>query len=74
MQQAGKLIVIAGIVIVIIGLVLWSGGGKYFKWLGHLPGDINIQRDNVRIYIPIATMLLLSVILSVVMWIFRKFF
>ena len=73
MQPVGKYIVIAGVVIVIIGLLVWFAGDK-LNWFGNLPGDIKVEKKNVRVYAPITTMLLLSVLLSLLLWLFRKFF
>ena len=73
MQPAGKYIVIVGIIIVVAGLLIWFAGDK-LNWFGNLPGDIKVEKKNVRIYFPISTMLLLSVLLSFLLWLFRKFF
>jgi len=43
-------------------------------WSGHLPGDIRVEKENVRFYFPITTMILLSVVVSVILWILKKFF
>ena len=73
MQPAGKYIVIVGILIVVLGLLVWFAGDK-LNWFGNLPGDVKVEKRNVRIYFPITTMLLLSVLLSLLLWLFRKFF
>ena len=62
---------IAGAIIFMAGLILW-GGGKHLHWLGHLPGDIRIERDNFKFYMPITTMILVSIVLSLVIWLVRK--
>lgn len=72
MQQAGKLMMIAGVLIFALGIVLFFGG-RYFHWFGHLPGDIKIDKGNVKFYMPLASMILVSIVLSLLMWIFRKF-
>ena len=72
-MQAGKMIVIIGAVIMVIGLVVWLAGDK-FSWFGHLPGDIRIERKNMRFYAPITSMILLSIVLSLLLWVCRKFF
>ncbi len=64
-----RLLILVGIVLVVIGL-LWLVGERF--GLGHLPGDIVYERGNVRIYIPIATSLLVSVALSVLFWLFNR--
>jgi len=73
MEQFGKTLIIIGIILVIAGLVIYFAGNK-LSWLGHLPGDINIVRENVRIFIPITTMILVSGLLSLIMYLIRKFF
>lgn len=73
MQPIGKYIVIAGAILVVVGLLVWFAGDK-LNWFGNLPGDIKVEKKNVRIYAPITTMLLLSVLLSLLLWVIRKFF
>ncbi len=70
MQDLGRILVVFGLVALVVGLLLWSGFGR--GWLGQLPGDINISRGNLRVHFPIMTCLLLSVILSLLLWLFRK--
>jgi hypothetical protein len=64
-----KLLILAGIVLILIGLA-WLVGERF--GLGRLPGDISIERGNVRIYIPIATSLLVSAALSLLFWLFNR--
>ncbi|MFQ5484549.1 MAG: DUF2905 domain-containing protein [Desulfobacterales bacterium] len=64
-----KVIIIAGILLVIAGL-LWPLLTKIP--LGHLPGDIIVNRPTVKIFVPITTMVLVSIIISVVLWLLRK--
>lgn len=71
MERFGKIMVTAGIGIAIVGLVVWLLGDK-LRFLGRLPGDIRIEKENVRIYFPITTMLLLSVVLSFILWLVQK--
>lgn len=73
MHQLGKILIIAGIVLVIAGAILYFAGDK-LNWLVRLPGDIRIEKENTRIYFPITTMILISLILSIIMWLIRKFF
>jgi hypothetical protein len=70
MNELGKMLVVVGLVIVIAGAVLWSGIGK--GWLGRLPGDLNYTRGNVSFHFPLVTCLLLSIILSLLLWLFRR--
>jgi hypothetical protein len=66
----GWALVVLGVVIVVFGLVLVTGGR--IPILGHLPGDIVIQRDNVTIFIPLGTMLLVSVVVSLVLGLLNR--
>lgn len=66
----GPAIVISGIVVIVIGLAVWSGA---FGWFGRLPGDIRIERESTRVYIPLASMLVVSVVLSLVMYLVNRF-
>lgn len=73
MEQWGKWLVIAGVVVVIIGLVLWLGGDK-LNWLGRLPGDIRIERENFKFYFPITTLVIINLLIWLIWWLVRKFF
>lgn len=64
-----KTLIIIGIVIVVIG-VLWPWLGKIP--LGRLPGDIMINKPSIKVYIPITTMVVISVVISLILWIIRK--
>ena len=70
-REIGFLIAGAGVVVVIIGLLIASGG---LGWFGRLPGDIRFGRGPVRVYAPLASMLLISVALSLLLYIARRFF
>jgi hypothetical protein len=70
-RSTGLLIIAFGGLVVLVGLLVWSGG---LAWFGRLPGDIRIERENVRVYVPIASMLLLSIVASVVLYVVRRFF
>ena len=74
MQQVGKIIIIAGVLIVIIGAILYFGGGRWFSWLGRLPGDIRIERENFRFYFPITTTILISIMVTLLVRLFQHFF
>ena len=71
MSDVGKILVVIGLALVALGLLIWLGG----KWnlpLGRLPGDIQIDRPNFKFYFPIATCLLISLVLTLVMWLLRR--
>ena len=70
MNDLGKFLVVAGLAIAAVGLLLWSGLGK--SWLGRLPGDIHYTRGNFSFSFPIVTCLILSAVLSLLLWLFRK--
>jgi membrane protein implicated in regulation of membrane protease activity len=70
MQDLGKFLVIAGLFAVGIGVLLWSGIGK--GWLGRLPGDINYSKGDFSFHFPLVTCLLVSVVLTLLMWLFRR--
>jgi choline-glycine betaine transporter len=70
MRELGKFIAIFGVIVTMVGLVLWSGLGR--KWLGRLPGDIRIVREHSTFYFPIVTCIALSILLSLLLSIFRR--
>ena len=72
MERTGKTIIIIGVIIVVLGSIVWLLGDK-LRFLGRLPGDIRIEREGFRVYIPITTMLLLSILLSGILWLVRQF-
>ena len=61
---------IIGVVTLVLGAVLWSGFAS--KWLGRLPGDIRIEREHGAFYFPIVTCIIISIVLSLLMSIFRR--
>ena len=68
-RDLGPVIVAIGLVVVLVGLLAWSGG---LSWFGRMPGDIRIERDNVRVYVPLVSMLVVSVLISIVFFLFRR--
>ena len=70
MPQIGKLIFIVGLILIVIGTFMWVS--PKIPWIGNLPGDIDYKGNNVRVYIPIATCIILSVVLSVLMFLIGK--
>ncbi len=71
-QQSGKILILIGLGIVLIGLV-WYFFGNRLHFLGRLPGDIRLERENFRFYFPITTMILLSLLLSLLLQLIKKF-
>jgi len=68
-----KLIIYIGITLILIG-VIWHFFGDKLSWIGNLPGDIKIDNGNTKIFFPITTMILFSILLSFIMWLIRRFF
>jgi hypothetical protein len=73
MQQMGKILLIVGLGISAVGLVLWFAAEK-FQWFGRLPGDIRIEKPSYNLYVPWVSMLLISMVFSIISWIFGKLF
>jgi len=70
--ETGKYLIIIGLLIVAAGVILYFFHDK-LQWIGRLPGDIRIERENTRIYFPVTTMILFSLLLSLLIRLFRKF-
>ncbi len=70
-RLVGMLLVAGGLAVVAVGLLVLSGG---FGWFGRLPGDLRWERGGVRVYAPLASMLLISVVLSLLLYLARRFF
>jgi len=66
------LMIVGGIVLVTIGLILYFGGGWVFSYLGRLPGDLRFEHGNFRIYVPITTTVILSIILTAVLYVIAR--
>ena len=69
MRELGPVLVVVGLIIAVVGLLAWSGA---LGWFGRLPGDIRITGEHTRVYVPITSMIILSVILSVLVRLFRR--
>ncbi len=74
MQWLGRLLMVLGLIVVIVGFVFYMGWGRAaFGWIGHLRGDLRIERDGFRFYFPITTAIILSIALSVVLRLIMMF-
>jgi hypothetical protein len=71
MQEIGRIAMIVGIILAIGGALLWKFPG-WFGWIGRLPGDISVQKGNFSFFFPLATCILISVILTLLSWLFRR--
>ena len=72
MERLGKSVIIIGLIVIVAGIVIWLFGDK-LRFLGRLPGDIRIERENFKVYIPVTTMILASVALSLILWLIQRF-
>ena len=70
-RSMGLLVIVAGVFIVVVGLLIYSGG---LSWFGRLPGDIRYERGSVRVFIPIVSMLLVSLALTLIFGLLSRFF
>lgn len=69
--SVGTVLIVLGVGLAIVGLLVSAGG---FGWFGRLPGDIRIERETTRIYFPLASMILISVVLNLIFYLIRRFF
>lgn len=65
----GRLIVLIGMIVVAVGLLVWSGA---LNWFGRLPGDIRIDRPDLRVRIPLASLVLVSAVFNLLVWACRR--
>jgi hypothetical protein len=70
MPSLGKSLIVLGLLIALIGVILTLAGR--IPWLGRLPGDIYLKRENFTFYFPLATSIVISLLLSLVLWLLRK--
>ncbi len=69
----GKNIIIAGVMIVIVGVIIYFFGNK-LGWIGHLPGDIRIESEHSKVIIPFTTMILASLVLTLLVNLLKRLF
>ena len=65
------ILIAIGVGLILVGLLIWSGS---LSWFGRLPGDIRIERETVRVHVPIVSMLLVSLVVSLAFYLVRRFF
>ena len=70
-RQVGVLVIVAGVLVIGLGLLIYFGA---MRWFGKLPGDIRYESDHVQVYAPIVSMLLISLVLSLLFYLLRRFF
>jgi hypothetical protein len=71
MNEIGKILVVTGLVLAGLGALVWLAGRAGLP-LGQLPGDLRIERPNVKVYFPVVTCLLLSALLTFLLWLLRR--
>lgn len=71
-SDTGKYIILIGCGVVLLGVIIYFFHDK-LHWIGRLPGDIRVEKENVRFYFPITTMILFSILVSIIVAIVRKF-
>ena len=69
----GKIIIIIGVIIVLAGVIVYFFHDK-LNWIGRLPGDIRVEKENFRFYFPITTMIALSLLITLIAQIIKRFF
>lgn len=72
-QNTGKYILLIGGLVVLVGLVVYFFGDK-LHWIGRLPGDVRVERENFRFYFPLTTMILLSLLVTLIINLIKRFF
>lgn len=70
MHEIGRALFVIGLLVTAVGFILWKLGGRFP--LGRLPGDIAIQRPNFSFYFPLTTCVLISIVLTLLFWLFRR--
>lgn len=68
----GKILIIIGLVLILAGIILHYFP-NVFQWLGRLPGDVNYSKDGFSLHIPIVTSLIISLIISLFIWLLKRF-
>jgi H+/Cl- antiporter ClcA len=70
-QQTGKYIIAIGLLIIVVGVVVYFFNSK-LHWLGKLPGDISVEKQNFKFYFPVATMIIISLVVNLIIWLIKK--
>ncbi|MDX1670967.1 MAG: DUF2905 domain-containing protein [Balneolaceae bacterium] len=72
-SNLGRWLIVLGGLILLVGIILYFFGDR-LGWLGNLPGDIRIEKENFRFYFPVTTMIVISIVLSLVLTLLSKLF
>jgi hypothetical protein len=70
-MSPGTILIAIGVGLILVGLLIWSGS---LSWFGRLPGDIRIERETVRVHVPIVSMLVVSLVVSLALYLVRRLF
>ena len=70
-RSTGALVIGVGLMIVVVGVLIWAGA---LSWFGRLPGDFRVERDGLRIYFPLSSTILVSIALSLLSYLLRRWF
>ena len=70
MESLGKMLVVAGLVLALVGALVWFGLGKGRG--GFLPGDLSVERGDFKLYFPVVSCLVVSVVLTFILWLLRR--
>lgn len=70
-RSIGVLVIVGGACLILMGLLIYTGG---LNWFGRLPGDIRYEGERTRVYVPIVSMLIISLVLSLILYLLRRFF
>jgi len=73
MDNLAKALILFGIILVVAGILLYFGSKVGFLGLGRLPGDIRVERDNFHFYFPITTSIVVSIVLSAILYLISRF-
>lgn len=68
-RNTGMVVIVAGAAIMVVGVAIWAGA---LSWFGRLPGDIRIEGDSTRVFIPITSMVIVSIVLTVAVNLFQR--
>lgn len=70
MRSTGLFVIFLGVGVIVVGLLIYAGA---LSWFGRLPGDIRYEGAQTRVYVPITSMIVVSIVLSLVMYLLRRF-
>jgi len=72
-SDTGKYIIITGVLIVLLGVLIYFFHDK-LSWIGRLPGDIRIERENFKFYFPVTTMIIFSLVITIIIQLIKRIF